>query len=140
MGPLALIGEDATVWGSVKDPEGCSNDLVTLCPRHKEDPFSGWVAKKAILTLIRCGCARWKRPSRIHGVVGIQDKTIFRITLWFTTALASLIPLASIVALYYVHPIEGRLGIIGAFTLTISMCMGAFTGAKRSEIFAVSAA
>ncbi|KAF2475307.1 uncharacterized protein BDR25DRAFT_350697 [Lindgomyces ingoldianus] len=140
MGPLALIGDDAMIWGSVTNPNSHSNDLVALRPRKKGDPFSGWLAVKSATALIRCGGVRWKRPSRVHGEVGYQDSTIFRITRWITTILASLIPLASVVALYFVHSLPSRLGIIGGFNLLISICLSAFTTANRAEVFAVSSA
>ncbi|KAF2193865.1 hypothetical protein K469DRAFT_709321 [Zopfia rhizophila CBS 207.26] len=140
MGPFALNGPDATIWGSATERKKYSPDLVTLCPRPKEDPFSGWVVEKAITNLFRCGCARFKKPSRVHGVIGYEDATILKITYWITSILASLIPIASIIILYCVHSMPARLGIIGGFNVLISICLSAFTNAKRSEVFAVTAA
>ncbi|KAF2475391.1 uncharacterized protein BDR25DRAFT_340161 [Lindgomyces ingoldianus] len=140
MGSLALIGDDATTWGSVTNPKGYSTDLVALRPRQNEDSFSNWVSRSAVITLFRCGCARFKKASRVHGDVGFEDSTIFRITSWFTSIVASLIPIASILVLYTVHSMKARLGIIAGFNLLISTCLSTLTNAKRSEIFAVTAA
>ncbi|KAF2468337.1 uncharacterized protein BDR25DRAFT_335447 [Lindgomyces ingoldianus] len=140
MGPLALEGEDATIWGSVKDRKSHKPDLVALCPRRREDAFSSWVAESAIVNLFRCGCARFMKPSRIHGVVGYEDSTIYRITYWITSILASLIPIASIVILYCVYSMRARLGIIAAFNLLVAVCLMGLANAKRAEVFAITAA
>ena len=140
MGPLALIGDDAGTWGSVQNPKGYSPDLVALRPRQNGDTFSKWVAENAVVNLFRCGCARLKKVSRVHGVVGLEDSTVFRLTSWVTSIVASLIPIASIIVLYSVSSMKARLGIIAAFNLLISTCLSTFTNAKRSEVFAVTAA
>lgn len=137
---LSLRGPDATVWGSVSARTEHSPDLITLCPRQKEDPFSGWVVEKALSNLFRCGCARFMKPSKIHGVIGFEDVKVLKITYCIMSILASLIPIASIVVLYVVHSMPARLGIIGAFNVLISICLVAFTSAKRSEVFAITAA
>jgi hypothetical protein len=140
MGPLALIGDDASIWGSVKYPKAHSPDIIALRPRPEEDPFSSWLAENAIKSLIQCGYSRWKRPSRVHGVIGYQDNTIFRITLGITSIMASLIPLASVAVLYSIPSIQTRIGVIGAFNLIIAVCLSVFTKVKRSDMFAISAA
>ena len=139
-GPLILPGPDGAIWGSVAAPKSYSSDLITLCPRQKEDPFSSWVSKTALLNMFRCGCDRFKKTSRKHGVVGYMDTTVLRITQWVTSILASLLPIASIILLYCVHPMPARLGIIAGFNILLSISLIGFTGAKRSEVFAVTAA
>ncbi|KAH7371655.1 hypothetical protein BKA66DRAFT_590642 [Pyrenochaeta sp. MPI-SDFR-AT-0127] len=140
MGPLALTGDDATVWGSMADRKSHAPDVVALCPRAKKDAFSVWAAESTILNLLRCGCARFMKPSRVHGVVGYEDNTIYRITYWITSVLASLIPIASIVVLYRVQSMPAKLGIIAAFNVLVSICLMGFANAKRAEVFAVTAA
>ncbi|KAH7085024.1 hypothetical protein BKA63DRAFT_574049 [Paraphoma chrysanthemicola] len=140
MGPLALTGDDAEVWGSMEYRKSYKPDLVALCPRAKKDPFSRWAAENTIINLFRCGCARFMKPSRVHGVVGYEDSTIYRITYWITSILASLIPIASIVLLYYVQSMPARFGIIAAFNVLVSICLMGLANAKRAEVFAVTAA
>jgi hypothetical protein len=137
---LSLRGPDATVWGSVSQPKKHSPDLITLCPRPKEDPFSGWVLEKTLAKLFLCGCTRFMKPSKRHGVIGFEDIQVLKVTYWITSILASLIPIASIVVLYLVHAMPARLGVIGAFNVLISVCLVGFTEAKRSEVFAITAA
>lgn len=140
MGSLALVGDDAMTWGSMRDPKGYAVDLVALRPRRDEDPFTKWFAESTVNSLFRLGCDRFKRPSRVHGVVGLEDSTVFRVSSWITSIIASLIPIASIIVLYSVGSMKARLGIIAGFNLLISTCLSVFTSAKRSEVFAVTAA
>ncbi|KAJ4377234.1 hypothetical protein N0V83_000057 [Neocucurbitaria cava] len=137
---LALTGADARVWGSMAKPKSHAPDLITLRPRAKKDPFSVWAAENTIFNLLKCGCARFMKPSRVHGVVGYEDGTIYRITYGITNVLASLIPIVSIVVLYRVHSMPAKLGIIAAFNVLVSICLMAFANAKRAEVFAVTAA
>jgi hypothetical protein len=140
MGPLALLGEDAVVWGSMAEQKSHKPDLVTLKPRVKKDAFSAWAAESTIVNLFRCGCGHFLKPSPVHGVVGYEDSTIYRITYWITSILASLIPIASIVVLYFVHSMPARLATIAAFNVLVSICLMGLANAKRAEVFAITAA
>lgn len=139
MGEDPFDGDDSNIWGNVFKRESKKPDLVTLCPRERKDAFSTWAAENAI-NILRCGCTRFMKPSRTHGVVGYQDSTVYLITFWITSILASLIPIASIVVLYVVQSMTARLGIIAAFNVLVSLCLVGFTSAKRAEIFAITAA
>lgn len=90
--------------------------------------------------MFRCGCARFKTPSKVHGVVGYEELSILRMTYWLTSILASLLPIASIVILYCVRSMPARLGIIAGFNVFLSVCLIGLANAKRSEVFAVTAA
>lgn len=135
-----LIGPDATIWGSYERKTQHKPDLVALRPRAKKDPFSVWAAESTIQNLFRCGLTRFMEPSKLHGAVGYEDGTIYRITYGFTSILASLIPIASIVVLYQVQSMSARLGIIAAFNVLVAVCLMGFANAKRPEIFAITAA
>jgi hypothetical protein len=54
--------------------------------------------------------------------------------------LASLLPIASIVVLYYVRSMPKRLGIISGFTATFSFVLGLVTNSHMVDVFAASAA
>lgn len=56
------------------------------------------------------------------------------------TVIASMIPLVSVVILYWVQNLGARLGIICAFTLLFSTGLAGVTRARRIEIFACTAA
>jgi hypothetical protein len=78
--------------------------------------------------------------SPIHGVIGYEATTIFKVTYWMTSIIASLIPILSIAVLYRVHSMPARLAIIAGFNILISVCLCGLTSAKRSEVFAVASA
>jgi hypothetical protein len=139
---LSLLGPDATVWGSISEPKSYSSDLAALCPRQKEDPFSSWVVDNAITKLVNCGCAPFMKLSRAHmqGIIGYEDVQVFKITYWITSVIASLLPISSIVVLYKIQSTPARLGVIAAFNVLVSLCLNAFTNAKRAEVFAITAA
>lgn len=139
-GKLKLSGDDAYTWGQLSKPKSQALDLVALRPRQNEDPFSMWVAGHGISLLELLGSSIWKKKSRIHGEVSLEDCTVFRITSWVTSILASIVPIGSILALYTVSSMNARLGIIAGFNILISICVSTFTNAKRAEIFTIAAA
>jgi hypothetical protein len=139
MGPLALRGEDAEVWGSTTDPYQRATDLITLCPRQREDPFSNWVTESGIKIFFKYGCHRRRKPHKVHGMVGYEDGYLLRMTYWLTSILASVIPVLSIVVLYVVTSMTSRLVIIAAFNILLSIGLTMFTKASRSETFAITA-
>lgn len=139
---LALLGPDANIWGSLTARQSYSRDLTSLCPRQKEDPFSSWVATNAVSMLKKRGWNRMLRSSRAYarGIVAYEDARIFQITYWITSVVASLLPISSILILYRVQSTSARLGIVVLFNVLVSLCLNAFTSAKRAEVFAITAA
>lgn len=139
MGPFALDGVDAEIWGTIKNPKGYEPDVVALFPRPKEDMFSNLIMGKCMEKWFKWGLDRFRKPS-INGLIEYEETTLLRLTSLFSTALASLLPIVSIVVLYSVHSMKARLGVIAAFNVLISLCLAIFTTAKRTDIFAVAAA
>ncbi|KAL9083394.1 MAG: hypothetical protein Q9165_008544 [Trypethelium subeluteriae] len=140
MGPFSLLGTDSEVWGSVHSPKGHEADIITLLPRKKADMFTKLLIEKGTQKFFECGLGRFLKPSPVHGLVGYEESTLFRLTYLMTTALASLLPIASITVLYFVSSMKMRLAIIAIFTLFLSFSLAFFTSAKRTEIFALTAA
>jgi hypothetical protein len=48
--------------------------------------------------------------------------------------------IAPVVILYEISSMRARLGIMAGFTVVFSLCMAGLTNAKRSDIFAATAA
>lgn len=69
-----------------------------------------------------------------------SQTTILRVARVFAMTLASLIPVVSIVVLYFVHNMGRRLGIIGGFTAAFSIVLGLVTNGELVDVFAASAA
>ena len=140
MGPFIMTGPDANIWGSLDEPKSHAPDLVALQARHTEDPFSNWVTSTGMKIFFWCGGHRRRKPSPVHGVVVYSNSKLLRITYWISSTLASLLPISSIIILYCVKLMPARLTIIAVFNVIFSLCLLGFTNAKRSEIFAVTAA
>ena len=139
MGPYELSGNDCRIWGSVPEPLSHKPDMIGLRLREKEDYFSKWLAQCGIV-LFKYGLGRFKKPHHVTGEVGYYDQSVLKLTFWMTCILASLIPIASIVVLMSVDTLPGRVGVIAAFNVLLSVCLALFTDAKRTDCFAVTAA
>ena len=84
-----------------------------------------------------------KRLDAVAAITGTtyhSQTTILRIARVFSMTLASMLPVISIVVLYYVHNMGRRLGIIGGFTAAFSIVLGLVTNGALVDVFAASAA
>jgi hypothetical protein len=138
MGPGALKGEDATIWGHPKAPEIHAPDLIGVCPREHVDTFTRVVSRKAIF-LFKYGLARIKKADLHLGNV-YYDSTVLKVTKWITSILASLLPVASILVLSNLHSKKNKLCVLAAFNVVFTVCLTVCTNAKRAEVFAITAA
>ena len=136
----ALIGDDKDCWGSVKDPEKHTKDLIVLRPRQNLDPFSEWFTGSFIRSFHKRIGHRWMTADSIYGIQGYRDSGLLRVTRLLTTVVASVLPVVAIVVLYNVTSMAARLAIVAAFTITLSICLFGFTGARGGDIFAATAA
>lgn len=75
-----------------------------------------------------------------NGLVHYKDTTLSGITRVLTILVSSLLPSASIFALYFVESLINRLGVIMGFSVLFSISLAVFTSAQRIEIFAATAA
>lgn len=138
-----FCGVDRKMWGSAQDEESrkaYSRELVVLRPRKDIDTMSRTLGTKAIDWIMRSGGKRWKKVDVRFGTRAIHDETIFRFTFWLTSRIASLLPVVSIILLVKMESLNGRLGLIAVFNVLISMCLTFCTEARRTDVFAVTAA
>ena len=138
----ALVGSDADTWGDPSLPNQRGIDLLVLRPRPAEDMFTNFFADtcmRYIYQKIWCpfmlACFHKKCEVAI-----IRDTTLLRFTSLCTTAMASLLPVASIAVLYAVHAMTSRLFLVAGFTLLFSVAVSILTTATKSEVFAATAA
>lgn len=73
-------------------------------------------------------------------MIRYADSKLLRIANLVATVLSSAIPIASIVALNYIHRMIIRLVVIALFTMTFSLILSLVTSARRIEVFAATAA
>jgi hypothetical protein len=81
-------------------------------------------------------------PEQASGtnLYGDRDKNLIRIVTWITSVIASLLPVLSIVCLYYVKSMGARLAIIAGFNAILTLSIMWFAGPKRIDLFAAVAA
>ena len=138
-----FIGPDRKVWGSALNGEtrkAYSRELVVLRARKDMDTFSRVLGAKAVDWIMKCGGKRWKKVDIRFGTRAIHHETIYKLTFWLTSAIASILPVVSIILLVKMESLNGRLGIIAAFNALISICLTLFTEARRTDVFAVTTA
>ena len=68
------------------------------------------------------------------------DTTVVKITLWITSMVAAMLPIASILVLIQLESLKAKLWTIAAFNVGMSFCLTFFANAKRAEVFAVTSA
>jgi hypothetical protein len=139
MGPHHLIGRDAQTWGDHDNPKNHPPDLIGVHPRIREDTFSRFVAEKGA-HLFKCGLGRFTKGNRNLGRCVYYDSTVLKLTFILTSAIAALTPIASILVFLRLTSRKSKICTIAAFNVLISMCLTLFTEAKRTDVFAVTAA
>ena len=137
MGPAHLQGVDSTSWGNNEHQE--PSDLIGIHPRKHVDVFSRFISEKAVC-LFSCGLGRLTKGDKRLGRKVYYDSSVQKVTLWITSAVASLLPVASILVLLQLDSLRDKLLTIAAFNLVMSFCLSVFAMASRTEVFAVSAA
>ncbi|KAF1950479.1 hypothetical protein CC80DRAFT_577070 [Byssothecium circinans] len=139
MGGGRMKGEDHGTWGAKDDIYDHPPDIVAVKPRLHVDKFSRYIAENTV-HLFKCGLGRFTKRDRHLGTRVYYDDTVLKITLWMTSLVASLIPVASILVLREFHTDQQKLGVIAGFNVLITLCLLLFTEARRTDIFAVTAA
>ncbi|KAH8803659.1 hypothetical protein F5884DRAFT_681882 [Xylogone sp. PMI_703] len=138
MGNVYLLGQDYKIWSDPDLP-----DLVSLRSRTADDTFTEWILNTAIRWFHRSVGRFLRKPKDkeyLRNTVVYSDTGIVRFTKIITMAVASLLPIISIVILYVVRNMTARLGIVASFTAFFSVCMGVATKASMEDIFAATAA
>jgi hypothetical protein len=135
-----FTGADHRVWGLLEQPNSHSRELVALRARKDIGTFSRKATARALSLLRKLGADKWKKVKPEYGTIAIDDESVFKFTFWVTSAIASILPVVSIVVLVRTQSLNGRLGIIAAFNVLTSICLTFFTDARRTDVFAVTAA
>ena len=72
--------------------------------------------------------------------IRVSDSKLLRTADLITTVISSVLPIASVIILYFVHSKLARLGVVAGFTALFSLTLGTMTASRRVEIFAATAA
>jgi hypothetical protein len=139
MGPHHMNGVDVQTWGKTTDPDNHPPDIIAVHPRNIEDKFSRVVSERAIY-LFKCGLGLFTKGNRHLGRKVYYDTTVAKITLWISSMIAAMLPIASILVLIQLESLKAKLWTIAAFNVGMSFCLTFFANAKRAEVFAVTSA
>ena len=117
-----------------------TEDLVALSVRTSDgDVFTRWVTEKIMPRYHEKIGYKFKRTTD-DGIYDYRDSKFNTTANTISIILSSLVPPASIFALYYVNHTPARLGLIMVFSAVLAACLAIFTAARRVEIFAVTVA
>jgi len=141
-----LIGQDHNVWER-------GEDLVALQPRKGSDPFSEWLISRFVYWFYRKivfndpekatppPSANATSPSHLEDTyVRVSDSKLIRTADLITTVISCVLPITSVIILFFVQSMIARLGIIAGFTALFSFTLAAMTASRRVDIFAATAA
>ncbi|KAI8626750.1 hypothetical protein F5Y19DRAFT_466245 [Xylariaceae sp. FL1651] len=138
MGNVYLLGADSHIWEEF-DPA----ELLCIRPT-KPDTWVAQVITNKLIQRYHHLVGRFFRtpePSEMYkNTVQYSQESITRLGAVMGTALASLVPVGSIVVLYLIKSMTTRLVVIGIFTASFSMGLGIFTNGRMVEIFSATAA
>jgi len=138
---ISLMGDDKAVW----DPRGPDeqnepSDLFVLRPRPERDPFSAAMIERFLPWLYRLIFHRRYQADIEKARITIEDNRLLRVTAMITTIVASLLPIGSIALLYCVKTMRARLALLALFTVAFAVALSCFSTARRTDVFAVTAA
>jgi len=138
----ALVGCDAETWGDPSLLNERGVDLLALRSRPHQDIFTSFFADTCMRYLyqkiwcpLMLACFHRKCDVAI-----IRETHLVHFTSICTTAVASILPIASIAILYCVHAMTKRIFLVAAFTLLFSVAVSILTTGTKSEVFAATAA
>ena len=141
MGNWSLLDQDSDTWGSISNSESHAPDLFTFRARHDADPFSEWAAHQFIVWFHHwIGYRFHKICDPDTGIIYYDDEKLLRLTYFVTTVSASLIPIISVIALYYVKTLSARLSLVTVFMFLFSANLTYFASARRIDVFVATAA
>jgi hypothetical protein len=138
MGDFPLRGPDQDAWSPDK-----TYDLLAIQRRESSDPFSRWLADSLVPFFHNCFAKRFKQPlpeDPESEICQYSEGHLATVVNIFGTVLSSILPITSIVVLYFVTDTSVRLGLSVAFTAMFSCCLALVSRARRVEIFAASSA
>lgn len=152
----ALTSADYGIWDSTP-----ANDMVALCAREYPDPISTWITEKAVAwyhekvgkrftkarrrqycQLSTNASQRAGPPGTAFAKTSVYDrKPTLRLVSILAISIASLAPIVSILVLNALNDkTRLRLGLMSLFTVVFCVLCSLFTGAKKTELLAASAA
>ena len=114
-----------------------SQDIITLTPEHNREAFSRFLMNKLSWVLLPTKARQERRET---GFTFLSDNRVRRTTRFVAVVLASILPILSIVILYYVRSSDIRIGLIIIFSTLFSGVVALVSDARNVEVMAATAA
>jgi hypothetical protein len=132
-----LEGIEAEPW-----EESSSKDLVALYPRREHDQFAQYLSDQIVPWYHRhIGHRRKPKCAGEWDTLSDYDSKVFvAIGNAICMVLSSLIPTASIYALYFLQSTITRLAVIAAMSFVFSFVMTVIVQGRRADVFAATTA
>ncbi|KAK2604475.1 hypothetical protein N8I77_007402 [Diaporthe amygdali] len=130
------------IWGLDKKSWEDEEDLIAIKPRLLQDPITRFF--EALISLFhRFLGERLKDPECPElgdSIYHYEKSLLFGAADIFTTVIASLLPMLSIIVLFFMSSNALKLVVITVFSACFSLALALTTNARRIEIFAATAA
>jgi hypothetical protein len=128
------LWRDSQLWQTTP-----ASELIPLQVRNAEDPLSSWMIERFITWYHhRFGHLHKSDPENQY--TEYEDDKLLRIANILGTFIASLVPLLSIIVLYFIPNLLARLGLVVLFTAMFAFLLILMTKAKMVEIFTATSA
>ena len=114
-----------------------SQDIISLTPEHNREAFSRFLINKLSWVLLPTEARQEQQQT---GFTVLSDNRVRRTTRVVAVVLASILPVLSIVILYYVHSTNIRIGLIIVFSTLFSAVVALVSDARNVEVMAATAA
>lgn len=132
MGDRPIWGEDEKIW-----TESLPSDLIALSPPKYEDPLGLFLLESTSTWWHSCIGRRIKKPvDEEMQYLEYRNEHILTVATGLSSALSSLLLVASILVLHFVTNMLVRLGVIAIFTTVFSFALILVTNARKVEVFA----
>lgn len=112
-------------------------DTISLAPNPYREAFSRFLANRLSWFFLS---SKEREEERQEGFTVFSDHRIRRTTRLVAVVLSSILPVLSIVILYYVHSTEVHIGLIIVFSTLFSAVVAAVSDARNVEVMAATAA
>ncbi len=114
-----------------------SRDMISLTPDPLREAFSRFLANKLSWLFLS---SKEKQEGRQKGFTVFSDHRVRRTTRVVAVVLSSILPVLSIVILYYVHSTDVHIGLIIVFSTLFSAVVALVSDARNVEVMAATAA
>jgi len=136
---LPLLSPDRNIWGRYSNPTAHTDDgLVALRPRVRTDTFTTMLFDR-LVHVFYFFKKLYPGKESDNPMCFYRDDTISTITFWLTCFIASILPVISIIVLVNIPSLVHRLAAMAVFNGIVSLCLGWFTEARRTDVFAITA-